>query len=288
MPEYRIKDWKQKYENHRTRELAQMSWVPIPNKMDGIGYTELVDHPNGASHFGAWIAIVEIASRQDPRGTLPTVRGSTSIALSRLSRIPVSVFDEVLPRLLSEEIGWLEDVSAQQEHDPAPCVAPASRDTAQRRAKPALYRTEGNGIEGNGTEGSADAPDPISFPSKPSEVGIEGWDELVEAGIKAGMSLDPDPGSDLCQKVWRYRDFENRRNCVQGIIERIACGQYSRDEPQYTPTLANYLERNRWKESIRPRNRGQPPDKKQAAREQFDRLVMRDLEDAKQQKIHRR
>jgi hypothetical protein len=267
MAEYRIKDWKKQYENHRTRELMQMNWVPIPNKMDGIGYTELVEHPNGAAHFGAWIAIVEIASRQDPRGTLPTVRGSTSIALSRLSRFPVTLFEEVLPRLLSPEIGWIEEIAATSTEDTAQSRAEEAQsraDIAEGRAKTALYRTEGKGMEGNGTEGNAPRePVPTSEPKTVSELGIEGWDELVQEGIKAGMSLDPDPASDLCEKVWRYRDFQNRRNCIQGIIARRECGQYSADNPQFTHSLANYVEKNLWKQSLRPRNRGQPNGKKQ-------------------------
>jgi hypothetical protein len=35
--------------------------------MDGDGYTELVDHDDGAAHLGAWCAIVQIASKCDPR-----------------------------------------------------------------------------------------------------------------------------------------------------------------------------------------------------------------------------
>lgn len=98
----------------------------------------------------------------------------------------------------------------------------------------------------------------VRFPSKSPPAAIEGWDELIEAATEAGMSLDPDPASELCQKVWRYRDFENKFSCIQGIRERTECGQYSRDEPQYTPTLRNYIEKNLWRESLRPRNRGQP------------------------------
>lgn len=129
----------------------------------------------------------------------------------------------------------------------------------------ALGRLESNRIESESeTESKAETPSaPIQFPQqKPvSELGIEGWDELVEEGARAGMSLDPDPTSDLCQKVWRYRDFQNRRHCIQGIIARRECGQYSADNPQYTPTLANYVEKNLWKQSLRPRSRGQPNKK---------------------------
>ncbi len=59
----RICDWDTLYENNRTRGYKKLNWVPIPNRMDGDGYTELVDHPNGAAHLGAWIAIVQVASR---------------------------------------------------------------------------------------------------------------------------------------------------------------------------------------------------------------------------------
>lgn len=86
-----------------------------------------------------------------------------------------------------------------------------------------------------------------------SRLGVEGWDELIEAAAKAQMSMDPDPGGELCQKYWKRLDFEGRRRRIQGIWERIKCGQY--DDPQYVHTLENYVKRA-WRESMRPR--GQP------------------------------
>lgn len=118
---FRIRDWDKHYENNRTRELKKLEWVPVPNRMDGAGYNELVDHPNGAAHLGAWLAILEIASRCRVRGTLAkedlgTVpqEGAaqcgevpiTAKDLARMSRLPQSLFEEVMPRLLS--IGWVE------------------------------------------------------------------------------------------------------------------------------------------------------------------------------------
>ena len=107
----RVKDWSENFENNRTRELKNLSFVCIPNKLDGDGYTELIDHPAGVSHYGAWVAMVHVASRCDIRGTLS--RGENkphnSSSLSRITRIPKGVFDEAIPRLL--EIGWLEDIN---------------------------------------------------------------------------------------------------------------------------------------------------------------------------------
>ncbi len=59
----RIRDWSKLYENNRTRELKRLDWVPVPNRLDGDGYTELLDHPDGGLHYAAWIVMVQIASR---------------------------------------------------------------------------------------------------------------------------------------------------------------------------------------------------------------------------------
>ena len=66
----RVVDWSARFENNRTRELKRLDWVPVPNRMDDDGYTELLDHENGAAHLGVWLAILQIASRCDVRGTL--------------------------------------------------------------------------------------------------------------------------------------------------------------------------------------------------------------------------
>lgn len=105
---YRIKGWSDCYENNRTRELKTMQWVPIPARLDGDGYTELLDHKNGAAHYGIWVGCVIVASRCDPRGTLlrDTKKPFCESSLSRVLRIPSSLIGEALNRFVS--IGWLE------------------------------------------------------------------------------------------------------------------------------------------------------------------------------------
>ena len=108
---YRITDWEKHFQNNRTREIKFMSWVPIPTKMDGDGFTELLDHPNGAAHYGAWITCVHVAAKSHPRGSLVRADGRPHDidSLSRITRIQRGVLSEALPRLLS--IGWLEEVT---------------------------------------------------------------------------------------------------------------------------------------------------------------------------------
>ena len=98
----RIADWYIYFECNRTRDLKAMRWAPVPNKLDGDGYTELMEHKNGASHYGAWIVLVHIASKCDPRGTLMRDAGipHDAATLSRIARIPVRVFEEAIPEFI--------------------------------------------------------------------------------------------------------------------------------------------------------------------------------------------
>ncbi len=146
MERYRIKNWKEHYENNRTKELINTHWVPIPNRMDNEGYTELVDHPNAAAHLGAWVALLQIASRQKTRGTFPWDKVDITRVLARISRLPVELFNEVLPRL--ESIGWIECFE-QVEEIPHP-VAGIPHPVAPRAH--ARKGTEGNRTEQNRTE----------------------------------------------------------------------------------------------------------------------------------------
>lgn len=108
----RIRDWDVHFENAASRKLKRLDWVAIPNRMDGVGYTALVDHPHGAAHLGAWIAIVEIASRQgtkaEDRGIIPRGVGGICQTIGRISRLSGGIFQEAIPRLI--EIGWLEQI----------------------------------------------------------------------------------------------------------------------------------------------------------------------------------
>lgn len=108
----RIKDWAHIFENAGSRKLKRLDWVAVPNKTDGEGYTALVDHPHGAAHLGAWLAIIEVASKQSPRGFLPGGEHhdlkAICRALARMSRLPSITFEQVIPRLLDPMIGWLE------------------------------------------------------------------------------------------------------------------------------------------------------------------------------------
>lgn len=116
-PLYAIRDWKKHFENNRTAELKHLHWVPFPTKHDGDGYTSLLDHPDGAAHFGAWCALVQVAARcgmtATTRGRLLRDLGNrtephTPASLARITRIPENIISAAIVRLC--EIGWLEQI----------------------------------------------------------------------------------------------------------------------------------------------------------------------------------
>lgn len=108
MTTYRIRGWPEHFENNRTAELKNLTWVRMPVKLDGDGYTELLDHPQGAAHYGAWVACVLVAARCDPRGTLLRDGGRPhdAASLSRITRIPNKTLTDALERFV--QIGWMD------------------------------------------------------------------------------------------------------------------------------------------------------------------------------------
>jgi len=143
---YAITNWDQHFENNRTREMKSMAWVPVPNKMDGDGYTELLDHPDGPLHYAAWMACVLIASRCGERGTLlrSTSEPHDSASLSRMSRIPAAVFEAALPRLL--KLGWLSRKSFPSKESQVGAEIPQEGASIPQATD---YGTERNGTEIN-------------------------------------------------------------------------------------------------------------------------------------------
>ena len=144
MKTYSIKDWSSLYENNRTRDMAVMRWVPVPNRHDGDGYTTLVDRKNGAAMLGCWLAILQVASKCNPRGTLLRDSGQphTPDSISRITRIPAELIAECIIILVTE-CKWL-DFNAPQEGAEKPQEGAGFPQATD-------YGREGNRIEKKGS-----------------------------------------------------------------------------------------------------------------------------------------
>lgn len=153
---YRVVGWADNFENNRTRELKALAWVPFPNKHDGDGYTELLDHEEGAAHYGCWCAIVQVASKCDPRGTLlrDGARPHDAASLARMTRIPEAVMKRAIARLLIP-VRWLEVVP-----DPVVPIAvtrmPHGHAVIPQAGAEKRLRMEANGSEGKDLSSNRD------------------------------------------------------------------------------------------------------------------------------------
>ncbi len=112
---YSIKGWNAKYENNRTRELKKLDWVPVPNKQDGEGYCLIMEQKDGPAILGAWLAIIQIASKCDNRGTLMRDSGTPhdSASISRQCRFPKALIERALDFLASKDVQWVEVVDVE-------------------------------------------------------------------------------------------------------------------------------------------------------------------------------
>jgi hypothetical protein len=255
----RIVKWDEIYENNRTRELKTMEWVPIPNKMDGDGYTELLDHQNGAAHFGVWIALVEIASKCKPRGTLLRkipqegavipqegaegfFEPHNSGSLARISRIPRVLFDEVIPRL--KVIGWIEYITYNQVVPQIPqegAVIP--QEGASSRARSARFRSlpfpsvperESEGKQSGSKNGHRWKSDKTLPP-------------FLEAYAATGKALTDYDWAEAWHE-WRVLDIGQQMAAVAGVTARIEAGLCA--EPEFVMLPKNYLKKREWTRAI--------------------------------------
>lgn len=111
---YSIRNWGEWFENNRSKTVKDLSWVAIPNRHDGEHFSAIMLHKKGAEIFSAWILLVQIASKCNPRGTLQKDNKTphTVSSLSVKCRCPASWFEVALD-YLEKNTDWLivEDVA---------------------------------------------------------------------------------------------------------------------------------------------------------------------------------
>jgi len=243
-----VRDWDQHYENNRTRGMKHTAWVPVPNKQDNEGYVQLVSHEDGAAHLGAWLALLQIASRCDVRGTLLRKDGRphTAASLALISRLPAAVFDAVIPRLV--DIGWIEILKAEIAQPPAvaPHLPAASVPSADQERKEQKNR---------GTEHTCASPD-----------GAARGDNSFSLIPKEPDQKRPDHRLAWFDAFWEvYRPLRSRAKkdalkAFMGVVKTEAAFQtvmaalktqvpeILTREPSFRPYAASWLRGGRWED----------------------------------------
>lgn len=123
-----VKDWDDNFENNKSRERDQCSFVCVPNKQDGMGLVWILSEPDGAAIYGIWNLIIGACSRQSrPRHGYLTDNGRadgcpwTVDDMALRWRRPPSEIQRSIDVLLSPKVGWIIDLGVDAPEVPAEC-----------------------------------------------------------------------------------------------------------------------------------------------------------------------
>jgi hypothetical protein len=111
---YQVLNWDENFENYKSREVDDCSFVCVPNKQHGMGLTRILAEPDGAAIYGVWNLILGACSRQRrPRDGWLTHDGTaegTAWTVDDLALRWRRTREEVtrdLEFLCSDAVGWM-------------------------------------------------------------------------------------------------------------------------------------------------------------------------------------
>lgn len=127
---YAIRDWDAHFENNRSRSVKELGWIAIPNRHDGENFTLIMGHPKADTIFTAWVLMLQVASKCQPRGSLVRGNGAphTPESLAAKTRGKAEWF-KLAFQFLEAETDWL-DVSEVDGAEPLPKQRPAEVEKA--------------------------------------------------------------------------------------------------------------------------------------------------------------
>lgn len=115
MKALRVTKW-EKFEKSDSKKCVTMSWVSVPINHSGLGYLEIMSHPDGIRMIGGWLLILQIAAQCPTRGLLVAdsgrLIGAREIALK--TRAQEKDISDCITLLLQN--GWLEEVEVSGQH----------------------------------------------------------------------------------------------------------------------------------------------------------------------------
>lgn len=225
MPDcYQITKWAERFENNRTRGMKNMAWVPLPNHHDGYSFAELMGHDQGTAIYGAWVLILQVASKCSERGVLVRDNGAPHDAgtLACVTRGDKTVFEIALKELV--KVGWLtllrDEVVIPQEgagirHPPAalktePICGPhptdeegKGREEKERCAAGALDCSSSTVLKKPHTATVTISPQPVelSLPVALQTIGFQAaWDKWHKHRGELRRPMKPTAKAELVQK----------------------------------------------------------------------------------------
>jgi hypothetical protein len=115
---YVIRDWDKNFEVAQSKRAENLRWVPLPNKHDGKSFRRLIQMKNGPAIYGAWVLIVQVASKCPTRGVLADGDGPlTSDDIADKTLTDPKLIQSALDACCSKAIGWIEKRESRSECD---------------------------------------------------------------------------------------------------------------------------------------------------------------------------
>lgn len=158
-----VPNWKSRFEKSDNKKCTKLGWLAFP--LDSDEWNELADHSKNAVHLLAWIAILRVAARCEPRGTLLQTNGRPhdAASLSKNSGLSVKLFEKSISIFLKKEFLISEMVQVKDLDEDrsqcAPSALPVPSDTGKQVGREV-------GITGREVlqEGSTGNSDSAKFP----------------------------------------------------------------------------------------------------------------------------
>lgn len=111
-----INNWTEHFEIAESRRHKKNKWLPLPNKMDGLGYKRLTLHPRKHEIFSAWILLIQLASKMPERGILENELGPLDFDdMELLTGFPAKTFKIAIEFLESPKIQWIRHTGHAQQ-----------------------------------------------------------------------------------------------------------------------------------------------------------------------------
>jgi hypothetical protein len=258
-PIYQVVDWDDHFENNKSRERDECSFVAVPNKQDGLGLTYILNEADGTVIYGIWCLIIGACSRQrrHDRGEgklgregyltdngLPAGRPWGARDLALRWRRPVTEVQRALDYLCSPEIGWLRVVGEDRHvtRDNAEGLYQSARQVPAGCPSGAL---DGMGWEGMGKE-----------PPNPQGGNCGGGERKTGAAAEpAGFtrwwaaypSGDRKDGKAKCLKKWKQMGLESITDRVIASLElQKKSKKWTKDGGQFIPGPEPWLNKTPW------------------------------------------
>jgi hypothetical protein len=198
MTYYTIANWAETYETAETRKRKSLFWVLVPNAHDSLGFCSIMEREDGLEVFGAWVLILQVASKCSTRGSLTSSKGRpySAAEIATITRAPVKSIQDALDVLVG--IGWINADTSEQ---PAEVLADPPDKAAEN--------PEGSGGLGKSPGMKKDSSiDRKIVPPKPPKGESKGG----ESGITIPSPLSDDEAFVATWEAWgRYQKQSGNR-----------------------------------------------------------------------------